>query len=65
VRTTVTIDDDLLERAQEYTGIKEKSALLREALTVLVAREAGRRLAKAGGTQPGLEYIPRRRPDDK
>ena len=65
MRTTVTIDDDLLERAQEYTGIKEKSALLREALTVLVAREAGRRLAKAGGTQPGLEYIPRRRPDDK
>ena len=62
MRTTVTIDDELFERAQEYTGIKEKSALLHEALKFLVAREAGRRLAQAGGSQPDLEYIPRRRP---
>lgn len=61
MRTTVTIDDQLLADAQEYTGIKEKSALVREALKLLVAREAGRRLAAMGGTEPGLEYIPRRR----
>jgi Arc/MetJ family transcription regulator len=62
LRTTVTIDDELLAKAQEYTGIDEKSALIREALASLVQREAARRLARMGGTQPGLEYIPRRRP---
>ena len=61
MRTTVTIDDELIERAQEYTGIKEKSALLREALKVLVAREAGRRLAAMGGTEPDFVAPPRRR----
>jgi len=61
MRTTITIDDDLLAKAMNYTGIEQKSALLEEALKVLIAREAGRRLAKLGGTQPGLEYIPRRR----
>ncbi|MHB1101305.1 MAG: type II toxin-antitoxin system VapB family antitoxin [Devosia sp.] len=65
MRTTVTIDDKLLEEAQEYSGIHEKSALIREALKLLVAREAGRRLAAMGGTEPGLEYIPRRRSGDK
>ena len=61
MRTTVTIDDDLLEKATEYTNIQEKSALIREALTSLVQREAARRLAKLGGTEPQLDYIPRRR----
>jgi len=61
VRTTVTIDDELLAAAQEYTGIKEKSALVREALKLLVAREAGRRLAAMGGTEPDIADIPRRR----
>lgn len=61
MRTTITIDDELLAEAQEYSGIREKSALIREALRLLVAREAGRRLAAMGGTEPGLEYIPRRR----
>jgi Arc/MetJ family transcription regulator len=61
MRTTVTIDDELLERAQEYTGIKEKSALLHEALKFLVAREAGRRLAAMGGTEPDFVAPPRRR----
>ena len=65
MRTTVTIDDDLLERAQEYTGIKERSVLLNEALRLLVAREAGLRLAKAGGTMPDLDYVPRRRSSDE
>ena len=60
-RTTVTLEDDLMRKAQAYTGMKEKSALIREALTQLVQREAARRLAVLGGTMPNLERIPRRR----
>jgi Arc/MetJ family transcription regulator len=61
MRTTVTLDDDLMAAAQEYTGLKEKSAILRAALTALVERESARRLARLGGTEPGLRPIPRRR----
>ena len=60
-RTTVTLDDDLVRKAQAYTGVKEKSALIREALAQLVRREAARRLAALGGTMPDLQRIPRRR----
>jgi Arc/MetJ family transcription regulator len=60
-RTTVTLDDDLIRAAQAYTGVKEKSALIREALVQLVQREAARRLAALGGTMPDLKRIPRRR----
>ena len=60
-RTTVTLEDDLIRKAQAYTGVKEKSALIREALTQLVQREAARRLAALGGTMPDLQRIPRRR----
>jgi Arc/MetJ family transcription regulator len=63
MRTTVTIDDALLEDARRYSGIKETSTLVRLGLEAYVQREAGRRLARLGGTQPGLEYIPRRRPE--
>jgi len=62
MRTTVTIDDKLLEKAREYSGAKETSTLLRMGLEAYVQREAAIRLAKRGGSQPGLEYIPRRRP---
>jgi Arc/MetJ family transcription regulator len=62
MRTTVALDDDLLAQAQEYTGVKEKSALLREALRALIQREAARRLARLGGSEPQLKAIPRRRP---
>ncbi len=62
MRTTVTLDDKLLNDAEEMTGIKERSALIREALTALVQREAARRLARLGGSQPGIKPIPRRRP---
>lgn len=62
MRTTVTLDDELVATAQEYTGITEKSALMREALQKLVQREAARRLALLGGSQPNLKQIPRRRP---
>jgi Arc/MetJ family transcription regulator len=61
VRTTITLDDDLVEAAQEYTGIQEKSALVRAALKTLVEREAARRLARMGGSAPGLKLAPRRR----
>ena len=61
MRTTVVLDDELLADAQEYSGIKEKSALLREALTALVEREALRRLALLGGSEPDAAAPPRRR----
>lgn len=61
MRTTVTLDEELVRSAQEYTGISERSALLREALNALVQREAARRLAKLGGTEPDLVAPPRRR----
>ncbi|HTW48859.1 MAG TPA: type II toxin-antitoxin system VapB family antitoxin [Acidobacteriaceae bacterium] len=62
MRTTVTLDDELLKKAQEYTGITEKSALANAGLTALIQREAARRLARMGGTAPGLKAPPRRRP---
>lgn len=61
MRTTIALDDDLVAKAQEYTGITEKSALVRAALTELVAREAARRLARLGGSEPELVAPPRRR----
>jgi Arc/MetJ family transcription regulator len=61
MRTTIALDDELLERAQEYTGISEKTTLVREALKALIQREAADRLAALGGTMPELEDIPRRR----
>jgi Arc/MetJ family transcription regulator len=62
MRTTLAIDDDLLAKAQEYTGLKEKSALVNHALKALVEREAARRLARLGGSSPNLKAPPRRRP---
>ena len=60
MRTTLALDDQLVADAQAYTGIKEKSALVREALKALIAREAARRLARLGGTEPDLVAPPRR-----
>ena len=61
MRTTVAIDDELMADAKELTGIKETSALVRQALTLLVHREASRQLAAMGGSQPDLVAPPRRR----
>jgi Arc/MetJ family transcription regulator len=61
MRTTLIIDADLLERARKLTGIQEKTALVRAGLEALIAREAGKRLAALGGTQPKLASVPRRR----
>jgi len=63
MRTTVTIDDDLMESVRRYTGETENSAVIRAALKAYVAQEAARRLARLGGTQPHLEPIRRRRMD--
>ena len=62
MRTTVTLDDELLKDAEAYTGIAERSALVNAGLKALVEREASRRLARLGGSQPDLKPIPRRRP---
>ena len=62
MRTTLALDDDLLAQAREYTGIMEKSAIVREALRALIQREAAHRLARMGGTDPDATTAPRRRP---
>ena len=61
MRTTLALDNDLLAEAQDLTGLKEKSALVREALVALIQRESARRLARLGGSQPKLKPVPRRR----
>jgi len=60
MRSTLIIDDELVDRARELTGIDEKTALVREGLRALVAMETARRLAALGGTEPELADIPRR-----
>lgn len=64
MRTTLAIDDELLERAMELTGLKERTVLVREGLRALIERESARRLARLGGSEPQLEPVPRRRADD-
>ena len=61
MRTTLNIEDNLMEKASKMTGIKEKTALVKLGLEALIARESGKRLAKLGGTQKQLESIPRRK----
>lgn len=61
MRTTIALDDELVRQAERYTGIKEKAALIREALRQLVQREAARRLAALGGSDPKATAAPRRR----
>jgi Arc/MetJ family transcription regulator len=61
MRTTVVLDDDLIRTAQGFTGIAEKTALLREALKALIERESARRLASLEGTMPKLKNVLRRR----
>lgn len=61
MRTTVTLDEALLDRAGALSGMRDRSALLAEALRALIERESARRLARLGGTEPRLEAAPRRR----
>jgi len=62
MRTTLNIDDRVLDKASRLTGIKEKTALVRLGLEALIARESAKRLAKLGGTEGHLRPVPRRRP---
>ncbi len=61
MKTTLNIDDDLLEEARRLTHIEEKTALVRAGLEALISLESSRRLALLGGTQPQLKRAPRRR----
>jgi Arc/MetJ family transcription regulator len=57
----LNLEDDLLARAMELTGIKEKTALVRLGLEALIARESAKRLAALRGTEKKLKPSPRRR----
>ena len=59
MRTTLNIEDTLIDKAIKITGIKEKTALVKLGLEALIARESARRLAKLGGTQKQLQTIPK------
>ncbi len=63
MRTTLNIDDQLMDEAQRITGVTEKATLVREGLRALIERESARRLARLGGSEPQLEPLPRRRLD--
>lgn len=65
MRTTLILDDALLDRARELSGIQEKTALVRAGLEALITREAARRLAALGGSMPNLAPTPRRRTGSK
>lgn len=62
MRTTITLDDELVDSLRKATGIRETSALVREALVEMRRTIARRRLAALGGTMPHLKVAPRRRP---
>jgi Arc/MetJ family transcription regulator len=62
MRTTLNIDDSILSRAAELTGVGEKTALVRMGLESLIAQRSAKRLAALGGTEPKARHVPRRRP---
>ena len=61
MRTTVNLDDELLEQARRITGMKGRTALIHEGLRALIERESARRLARLGGSEPQVRAVPRRR----
>ncbi len=61
MRTTLNIEDELLDKAAKLTGIKEKTSLVKRGLESLIALESAKRLARLGGSEKGLKTIPRRR----
>lgn len=62
MRTTINLDEALLDEAQRITGMTERTALIREGLKALIERESARRLARLGGSESQVKAIPRRRP---
>lgn len=65
MRTTLNIEDKLLDKASKLTGIKEKTSLVKLGLEALIAIESSKRLARLGGTEKKLKMIPRRRAGDR
>lgn len=61
MRTTLNLDDELLARAQALSGVQDRTALLREALTALIQRESAHRLARLAGSEPQARDVPRLR----
>lgn len=64
MRTTLTLDDDLLTEAQRLSGLQDRKRLIDEALKALIERESAKRLARLGGSEPHLEPVPRRHSAD-
>ena len=64
MRTTLNIEDTLLEKAAKLTGVTEKTSLVKLGLQALIAKESAKRLAGLRGTEKNLEMIPRRRPEE-
>lgn len=62
MRTTLNLDDELVQEAQRLSGLKGKTAVVHAGLEALIARESARRLAALGGSQPELKPVARRRP---
>ncbi|MBI4743449.1 MAG: type II toxin-antitoxin system VapB family antitoxin [Actinobacteria bacterium] len=65
MRTTLNIEDKLIDKASRLTGIKEKTTLVKRGLEALIARESSKRLARLGGTEKKLRMIPRRRTENR
>ena len=65
MRTTLILDDELIEKAREISGLVEKTAVVHAGLEALIARESARRLAALGGSEPGLRTVRRRRPRNR
>ncbi len=63
MRTTINLDDELLDEARRITGIEGRTALVHEGLKALIERESARRLARLGGSEAQLRPVPRRRPE--
>lgn len=61
MRTTINVDEALLEKAGRLSGIEERTALIHEGLRALIARESARRLARLGGSDRHITAVPRRR----
>lgn len=65
MRTTLNLEDKLIDKASKLTGIREKTSLVRLGLEALIARESSKRLARLGGTEKKLKMIPRRRTESR
>lgn len=63
MRTTINLDDQLLEEARRITGVEGRTDLIHEGLRALIERESARRLARLGGSETRLSSVPRRRPE--